>query len=520
MRLTAILLLLLALVSCTPQQENSPQPAGFGQGVVEAPQNTNHVTIRLMFRAGSINDPADKKGLTQLTGSLVMGGGNKAHSKTEIDDILYPLAAGFGSGTDKEVTIFTTTAHVDNIDKVYEIFKGLVLEPRWDASDYERLMTSAKKAVNQDIPNNNDEVFSKRVLDTVLFEGHPYEHLTDGSQSGLESITLDDVKAHYANTFTRKNLMIGVAGSYTEAFRDRLVADMAGLPEGSGEVVTLPQTRMPEGVEARVVYKDQAFAIFMGYPLEVNRADDDFAALLIAASYLGEHRKSYGRLYKKMRGDRSLNYGDYAYVEWYPAGHAFQQPLAGTPRRSNFFSIWIRPVQIAAQFRGIEGLEEPALGNAHFSIRQAIRELDMLIQNGMSDEDFQRVRKFMSGYMKLFVQSQGQRLGYMMDSRFYGREDYINEMDALMAKLTVEDVNNAMKKYLQAENFYVSIITDASEAEPLAESIKTNGSAPIVYKPAVSAGLSDEHRQEDADIDAYKLNVTKVEVIKNDTLFK
>jgi zinc protease len=54
--------------------------------------------------------------------------------------------------------------------------------------------------------------------------------------------------------------------------------------------------------------------------MDITRAKDDFAALMVANSWLGEHRKSYSQLYKKIREARSMNYGDYTYIEWYDNG--------------------------------------------------------------------------------------------------------------------------------------------------------------------------------------------------------
>ena len=513
------------LFTCTQQPGETPaeEMATFNKGVVEVPvPNSDLITIRLMFRAGSANDPAGKEGLTNFSANLAMDGGTEQHTKQEIDDLTYPMAVSFNAFTDKEVSVFSTTFHKDNLEKGYDLFRGLILTPRFDQSDFDRLMKSAVNAVTQDIPRNNDEVFSKRALDLMLFENHPYAHLVQGTVSALESMTMEDVKQHYTNVFTRKNLMIGLAGGYDDAFKQRLVDDLGQLPEGTDNTVALPALVSPQGVDAKIVSKDNAFgsAIFMGYPIDINRSSDDFAALLVMASYLGEHRKSYGVLYDKLRTSRSLNYGDYAYVEWYPAGHAVQLPLAGTPRRHNFFSIWIRPVQIAAQFANEPGLEPPELGNAMFCIRAPIRELDMLLENGLTPEDFERTRKFLRGYMKLYIQSASSRLGFLMDSRFYGREDYIGEMDTLMANLTLEQVNETIKKYLQVDNWYVAVITDDSEAEKLAEAIRTNASVPIVYKPSVSAGLAQEIKDEDKAIDAYQLTTPKARVVKNTDMFQ
>ena len=117
-------------------------------------------------------------------------------------------------------------------------------------------------------------------------------------------------------------------------------------------------------------------------------ADDEFAALMVANSWMGEHRKSYSRLYQKIREARSMNYGDYSYIEWYQAGGQNQLPPYGVPRSSNYWSIWIRPVQIASQLRAqYEELANVTVGHAHFALRMAIRELDLLIENGVHVQD-------------------------------------------------------------------------------------------------------------------------------------
>jgi zinc protease len=85
-------------------------------------------------------------------------------------------------------------------------------------------------------------------------------------------------------------------------------------------------------------------AISIGFPLDVKRGDPDFPALALAASYLGEHRQFVGRLQKRMRSLRGLNYGNYAYTEYFRQEAGSLAPVAGITRSSQFFSIWVRPV--------------------------------------------------------------------------------------------------------------------------------------------------------------------------------
>jgi len=216
-----------------------------------------------------------------------------------------------------------------------------------------------------------------------------------------------------------------------------------------------------------------------------------------------------------------MNYGDYSYIEWYENGGSNMLPPPGVPRTSNYFAIWIRPVQIAKQLKmQYEELSNINIGHAHFALRMAIYELNKLVENGMTPEDFEATRTFLRSYIKLYVQTPERQLGYLMDSRFYGRKNYIQELDALLAKLTLQDVNDAIKKYWQTSNMYVTIVTDSSEAEPLAESLRNNTPSPMSYSNLVKAGLPEDILQKDDVVANYKLNVKDVKIVNSADTFQ
>src|SRR3712207_8385990 len=107
----------------------------------------------------------------------------------------------------------------------------------------------------------------------------------------------------------------------------------------------------------------------MGFPIPVNRSHKDWPALALVASYLGQHRSSVSHLYQRLREARGLNYGDYAYIEYFPRGMFQFQPDPNLARKLQIFQIWIRPV-------------EPQ--NAHFTLRAALYEFDRLVRDGMT----------------------------------------------------------------------------------------------------------------------------------------
>ena len=486
-------------------------------------QQSNKVVIKLMFKNGSISDPKGKEGLTFTTANVITQGGTKTLTNQQIQQFIYPMAAAYGSSVDKEVSTFTFEVHKDFLEKFYPIIKGLILTPSFTEQDFKRVISNQSNYVDQVIRASSDEEYSKKALEDLLFRGSNYQHMIQGTIPGVASITLGDVRSHYKNFFTKDNLTIGIAGNYTPVFLARLRADMALLPATVQASVPPAKARTPDGIRVEIIKKSDALgsAIFAGTPLSITRASDDFAALMVANSYLGEHRKSYGLLYDKIRTTRSMNYGDYSYIEWYENGGTNMLPATGVPRSSNYFSLWIRPVQIAEGLKKqYAELSSINIGHAHFALRLALREVDFLVKNGMSKENFELTRNFLRSYNKLYIQTPDKQLGFLMDSRFYNRKDYIAEMDTLLAKLTVEDVNRAIRKYWQVDNFFVTVVTDDSEAAPLAKALLENTPSPMSYSNLVKEGLPKAVIAEDEAIENYRLNVKEVKIVDSKDTFK
>ncbi len=459
--------------------------------------------FRIQCRCGSINDPAGKEGLNALTAMTIGQGGTRELTFRELTDRLYPMAATIQVQFDREVTTFTGEVHRDHLKAYYELLTGVLLRPRFDESDFRRSRDVLVAGIETGLRGNDDESLGKAALGQLMYEGHPYRQPDAGTVQGLKSITLDDVRAHYRKCYTQGNVTLGVAGGYPEGLIESLKKDFAALPPGGPLRAALPKPRPLLGMEVLFVEKAApAAAISIGFPIGVTRADRDFYALMIANSYLGEHRTFNGRLMNKMRGERGLNYGDYSYIENFiqDGGSAF--PLPNVARRQQFFSIWIRPV---------------AHANSLFALRQAVRELKLLVDAGMSSSDFEATRKYVLNYSRLWTQDLSRRLGYRMDSEFYGIDSFIDRIQQELTRLKVEDVNAAVKRHLQERNLAVAIVTP--DAAAMKEALLSGKPTPITYQtPTTSEALLEEDKQ----IEAFPLPVNRerVSIVKAQDLFE
>jgi zinc protease len=463
--------------------------------ILQSPGNPL-VSFRFVLHAGSAFDPPGKEGLAALTALMLSQGGTEELSLTEVMETLYPMAADFSSQPDKEVTTFLGRAHRDHLEPYYAVFRERIQKPRFDVQDFERNKNELLNYLTKSLPSADDEELGKRSLEWQLYSAHPYRHPVQGTVAGVQSLTLDDVKAFYREHYAIENLQIGIAGDLPEGFADRVVEDFEkALPSRSAAVPVLPTPAAGKGLEVTVVEKPtaEATAISLGLPLEITRGDDDFYPLLVANTYLGDHRTFNGVLMNELRAKRGLNYGDYSYAEAFRQEGGSTFALPNIPRRQQLFSIWIRPV---------------APENAHFALRGAIFYLRRLVDRGMTAEEFQAMREYLTSYSKLWVQSLDRRLGYQLDSRFYGTGFYIDEIERRLEAMTVEDVNRAVRKHLDRWDFRVAMV--AANAQELASAVRENRRSPVTYQ---TSGASEAVLAEDREIETLVLHIDWVGVV-------
>ena len=66
--------------------------------------------------------------------------------------------------------------------------------------------------------------------------------------------------------------------------------------------------------------------------------------------------------------------------------------------------------------------------NAHMTLRIAIHELDELIRNGLTKEDFDTTRDYLMNNVYVMTARQDQQLGYALDSQWYGIGEFTDVM--------------------------------------------------------------------------------------------
>jgi len=438
------------------------------------------VDVAVLIHAGASLDPAGKKGLASLTAAMVTDGGSATYPIQEINAAMYPIASGFGAQVDKEMTRLSGQVHKDNLATWYRYVRSQLLNPGWHEQDFERVKTQLSNAVRTGLVGNNDEELGKEVLYSEIYgKDHPYGSLNLGNSGDIGKLTIDDVKAFYTKYYTVRNMTIGLSGGYPDSFAVQLSDDLQKLPTGTRTSFNIPAASPLVGNKATIVQKEtSAVAVSFGFPIELKRGDPDWVALWLARSYLGEHRSTNSHLYQRIREERGMNYGDYAYIEYFPNGMFRSHPATGLGRQQQIFQVWIRPVR--------------SNNDAHFATRTAVYELQKMIDEGMSETDFEATKTFLSKFVSLVTDGQSRQLGYEMDSQYYEIDEFARYVREGLEDMTLADVNRVIRENLNTDNMQYVFVT--KDAEDLRQRLTGNQSSPMIYDSEKTAELLEEDK--------------------------
>ncbi len=471
-----------------------------GPEMLLQPGESPLVTLRLVFRTGAASDPAGKEGAAALTAAMLSGGGSRQMSYDDILDTFFPMAAGVSAQVDKEMTVFSGATHAENLDDYYAILRGMLLDPGWRENDFDRLKDKTLNDLRVRLRANNEEELGKEYLYLKIYEDHPYGHQNSGTARSLEAMSLEDVRAFYAANYRRGNLTIGLAGGYPADFPERVRKDFEALADGAPAEPALPEPEAPAKLRVHIVQKDtRSTLISLGFPIAVSRGHPDWPALKLMQSYFGQHRSSKSRLYQRIREIRGMNYGDYAYIEYFPRGMFLTQPEPNLARRQQIFQIWIRPV---------------VPENGLFALKTALYELDKLIRRGIPEKNFAATVEFLRKYVNLLTQTQSDALGYALDAAYYGLPDFNGWIKRQLAGLTRDGVNRAIAKHLRATGLDVVVIT--KDAQAMRRMLRTGARAKPLYASPPPADILAE----DKAIADYKLDIGSVAIVPAATVFE
>jgi zinc protease len=442
---------------------------------------------KLVFNAGSGRDPAGKEGLAYLTAAMIAQGHPVSRNAEQTRDALYASGGSISPSVEKETTTFTLRAPRSAWRELLDAALPMILEPALDRADFLTLRSRQQQAFDRFVVD--EMTFSRELLQRRAYFASPYDHPPLGSDDGIASATLRDIRGFISAHYRTGNLTVGVSGDVPSEFEATLRQRLASLPSGVSS--SEPIKYSGAGGLNIDIFEDpgaERATFSVGFPLTVTRAHKDFAALAVAAMVFGDPQ-SDSRLYDRLIRTRELASIAAAHIEQTPSvQQRINDPLV--VRRSSLFEVNVG----AADSK-----------NTTMALRIVLFELKKLIKDGITASEFTRARDILVKEIALAEGNSSRWLGDELDARWYGGTRW-SDIRETLSRLTVADVNAAIKQHLQATNALVAIVTKDAREQRL--DLRKPTPSAISYRETKPKKLLDE----DAVIAAMPLDLESEDV--------
>ncbi len=404
-----------------------------GKSIWFVPTSIPVVSMALTFRnAGDRSSPSDFPGLTDLIAALLDEGAGPYDSQSFKKLLLEKnISLSVSSSQDNFTITFRTVK--ENVNDALELIKLILSSPRFSDEDMQRVKQQMIAGLQQSL-HHPQPIAKEELQKHLLGETHPYFKRTSERIKVIPTIQAEQLRAQMKKNFTQANLEIVACGNInTEKLIEFLEKSLADLPKG--EPTTLPQpTELKNLGKIFNVYLDiPQSLIFFAHP-GISRQDPDFYALFLAVRILGSGNFE-SRLWNEIREKRGLAY--FCNLD------LFTNDLANG--------------MIGATATKTESLEE--------TLAVIKQEWKKLIEKGVTQEELDFHKKNIMGSFPLSFGSTLETVNalsrYRQDSLPI---DYVEKRNLYFSKLTVENVNQVIKKILHPE-LLTFIIVGRSESK-------------------------------------------------------
>lgn len=270
------------------------------------------VYFDLTLKGGHYQDPIDKAGAAALLADL-MTEGTKTKTPAELEEAIGLLGASINVFSGREELRIAGSCLARNFDETFELMKEVLLEPRWDEAEFDRL----KQALITQLKGReaSPTAIAATTFDKLLYgENHIFGYPTSGMLETAESLTLDDLKAYYEANFSPSVANFHVAGSVS---KNEVMEMVSSLNEAwPSKDVMMASYELPEPNTAGNLYfidfpGSKQSVLYIGQ-LAISGMDDEYNELTYANEKIGGG--SSGQLFQTLRIEKGYTYGAYSFV--------------------------------------------------------------------------------------------------------------------------------------------------------------------------------------------------------------
>ncbi|HUF05546.1 MAG TPA: pitrilysin family protein [Aridibacter sp.] len=393
------------------------------------------VQFNIVIDGGQLLDDLNKVGVANLTAEL-MTKGTKNKTPQELEEAIQQLGASINVSAGGESIRVSGNTLSRNYEETIALVEEILLQPRWDAKEFDLAQQSTISQIRQQMANPNavanlaynellygqDDIRSRSVLGTVESVG---------------SITLDDLKNFYAKNISPSVARMHVVGALDKA---SIVKPLSGLAKNwKAKKVEVPVLKNPSAPkEAKVYFYDVPDAkqsvLRIGYPA-LAATDKDFYPATVANYILGGGGFA-SRFTQELREGKGYTYGI-----------------------GSFFS--------GSKNDGTFTIQSGVRTNVTLESVQLVKSILDQYPSTFTEGDLETTKGFLIKSNARAFETAGAKLGMLENISTYGWPyDYVKQREAVVRDMTIPKIRGIANSYLNADKMIWLVVGDAKTQLP------------------------------------------------------
>src|SRR4030095_12061840 len=333
-----------------------------------------------------------------------------------------------------------------------DLVKEILLEPRWDAKEFDLIKQSILSTLKQQ--EGNPSAIAQSQYNELLYgkENIRSRNIL-GTSASVNSITMDDLKNYYANNLSPSIARIEVVGALDKTKTTTALTDLA--TKWKNKIVEIPAWPVAkENTKAKVYFYDVPDAkqsvLRFGYPA-LSVTDPDYYPATVMNYILGGGGFA-SQLTQQLREGKGYTYG---------IGSSFSGTHA------------VGPFTIASGVRS----------NVTYESSQLVKDIVDGFAKNYTPDDLATTKSFLTKSNARAFETAGAKLNLLDNIMKYNwSPDYILDRQKIVKEMTVEKIRSLSNKYLDTNKMIWLVVGDAKTQ---LEGLKKLGFGdPILLNPA------------------------------------
>ncbi|HYM80683.1 MAG TPA: pitrilysin family protein [Candidatus Limnocylindria bacterium] len=402
--------------------------------IVMPTQRLPLVDFRLVARAGAVDDPKGKEGLANLTADLLTQGAGSRNARQIAEEIAF-VGGALESFSSSEQMVVTCEVLKKDFATGLELFRDVIAAPTFPAEEFERKRAETLGAIASQ--KDDPGTVANTALGPFLLGDSPLAHPAIGWEKSVTMITRDDVVAFHSRHLRPDHSLLAVVGDVDPkrviAELERAFAGWKASGEKRGDAYQpVPQTK---GREILIVNKPEVTQTQIRLAcIGVPRNHPDYYPITVANTILGAGFTS--RLVNEIRVNQGLTYSI--------------SSRFGMFRNAGTFGV--------NTFTKNETIRK--------TIDAAIGEIRKLAEQGPSDEELDKSKRYLTGQFPLGLQAPDALAAQILSVEFYGLEpDYLATFADKINAVTMADARRALKSYFCVDNLRILVVSNPEVAK-------------------------------------------------------